>query len=396
LIDTSTIFAAGPPLRVALIGNYPPRRCGIATYTRDVATALRQAGHRVHITAMCDPGSDYDFVRAVDIAVRQESRADHVSAGRAIAEWRPDAVLVEHEFGIFGGPAGIWLLDLLNAAAVPAVIRLHTILARPTPEQAEVIAGLRSRAQRLIAMARRGAAILGEDGSAASPPVEVIPHGVPDRSLVSPSSMRARLGWPERPTLLTFGLISPGKGIEMVIEALPRILGQVPTARYVLLGATHPALVAREGERYREGLAARAEALGVSHALRMENRYVADDALCDALQATDIYVTPYLGEAQITSGTLAYALACGVPTLSTPYWHAQEVLPPEFLVPFGDAVGLADKAAALLSAPELRKTTARTLWNAHREAVWPTHAKRLANVLRAAALEGTPRFIAAE
>jgi glycosyltransferase involved in cell wall biosynthesis len=344
---------------------------------------------------MCDVGSAYDYGGAVDVAVAQESRADHVSAGQAIAAWRPDVVLVEHEFGIFGGPAGLWLLDLLDAAAVPSVVRLHTVLARPTPEQAEAIAGLRRRARRLIVMAHRGAAILGESGSV-EPLVEVIPHGVPDRSLIAPSTMRARLGWPERPTLLTFGLISPGKGIERVIEALPSILERVPTARYVLLGATHPALVAREGERYREGLSARADTLGVSHALHMDNRYVADDALCDALQAADVYVTPYLNEAQITSGTLAYALACGVPTLSTPYWHALEVLPLEFLVPFGDAVALADKAASLLSSPDLRQVTARTLWKAHRHAVWQVHARRLADVLRAAALGDAPRTIAAE
>ena len=345
---------------------------------------------------MCDAGRAYNYRGSVDVAVDQESRADHVSAGRAIAAWRPDVVLVEHEFGIFGGPAGLWLLDLLDAADVPAVVRLHTVLERPNPEQAEAFAGLKSRARWMIVMARRGAAILAESGSPALPPVEVIPHGVPDRSLVAPWAMRARLGWPECPTLLTFGLISPGKGIEMVIEALPSILDQVPTARYVLLGATHPLLVAREGERYREGLAARAQALGVSHALHMDNRYVADEALCDTLQAAELFVTPYLNEAQITSGTLAYALACGVPTLSTPYWHAQEVLPPEFLVPFGDAEALASKAALLLSSAELRQATARTLWRAQRHAVWQVHARRLAKVLRAAAIGEAPQTIAAE
>ena len=373
-----------PPLRVAMVGNHPPRRCGIATYTRDVAAALRGAGHAVHVTAMAEPGRRYDHGGAVDRAVDQGSRADHVAAGRAIAAWGPDVVLAEHEFGIFGGPAGAWLSDLLDAARAPAVVTLHTVLERPTPEQERAMAGLEARAAALVVMAERGRRILAAR-RASGPPVAVIAHGAPDRPLVEPRTLRARLGWPERPTLLTFGLLSPGKGIETVVEALPAVLERVPEARYVLLGATHPHLLAREGEGYRDGLAARARALGVEHALHMVPRYVEDEVLCDALQAADVYVTPYAGEAQITSGTLAYALAMGVPTVSTPYWHAREALPAEQLVPHGDAGALARAACALLTDGARRRSIARETWLRARGTVWSAHARHLGAVLHAVA-----------
>ena len=385
MFDTSPCHAthSKPCLRISIIGNHPPRRCGIATYTRDVAASLRALGHEVHITAMVDPGRIYGFPDGVDRTVAQESRAAHVAAGAAIAAWRPDVVLVEHEFGIYGGPAGCWLLDLLDAADVPVVVQLHTVLDTPDADQARVMAGLRSRAAGLIVMARHGRAIL-EGQASGGPPVDVIAHGVPDRPRVPAHVMRAHLGWPERPTMMTFGLLSPGKGIEMAIDALPAIRDRLPDIRYILLGATHPTLLAREGERYRECLAVRARNLGVADALHMENRYVDDDDLCDLLQAADLYVTPYLNTAQITSGTLAYALACGVPTLSTPYWHAQEVLPHEFLIPSGDAEALSAAVVSLLVDPVRHERVANGLWSAQRDAIWPVQARKLTGSLRRA------------
>ena len=387
-MQTEPRTPAAPPvrggLRIALVGNHPPRRCGIATFTRDVAAALRGCGHRVHLTAMVEPGANHRFDGAVDRAVDQADRGSHAAAGAAIAAWRPDVVLVEHEFGIFGGPAGAWLLDLLDAARAPAVVRLHTVLDAPNAAQAAAMRGLAGRAEAFVVMARHGRDVLHAawpDG----PEVVVLPHGAPDRPRVPARDMRARLGWPERPTMMTFGLLSPGKGIEMVIDALPAIRGRVPDVRYVLVGATHPALAAREGERYRDALVARARAGGVGDALEMENRYVDDDALCDMLQAADLYVTPYASPVQVSSGTLAYALACGVPTLSTPYWHAREALAPEFLVPFGGSAILAEKAAALLEDAPRRERAGEALWRASRGATWPRHAAALTRTLRRAA-----------
>ena len=210
------------PLRIAIVGNHPPRRCGIATYTRDVAAALRAIGHKVHVTAMVDPGGVYDFAGAVDRTVAQKSCASHAAAGAAIAAWRPDVILVEHEFGIYGGPAGGWLLDLLAATGAPVVVRLHTVLEAPNADQARVMAGLRHRAEQLIVMARRGREILDRQAMRQSA-IAVIAHGVPDRPCIPAPLMRARLSWPERLTMMTFGLLSPGKGIEMAIDALPAI-----------------------------------------------------------------------------------------------------------------------------------------------------------------------------
>jgi glycosyltransferase involved in cell wall biosynthesis len=374
----------GAPLRVALVGNHPPRRCGIATYTRDVAAALRGAGHRLHLTAMTDPGASHDYGPAVDRAVAQASRSDHVAAGREIAGWDPDVVLVEHEFGIFGGPAGRWIADLIEAADAPAVVTLHTVLERPTPEQDAAMRAIEARAAALVVMAERGRRML-RARRPSGPPVEVIPHGAPDLPPAAPGAMRARLGWPERPTMLTFGLLSPGKGIETAIDALPAVLERVPGARYVLLGATHPHLVAREGETYREGLLARARALGVGDALHMIPRYVDDAFLRDALRAAEVYVTPYAAEAQITSGTLALALALGVPTVSTPYWHAREALTAAQLFPHGDAAALAAAASALLTDEGRRGAVSRETWLRARGTVWPAHAERLGAVLRDAA-----------
>jgi glycosyltransferase involved in cell wall biosynthesis len=385
----------GSALRIALVGNHPPRRCGIATYTRDVACALRAAGHAVHVTAMTEPRAAHDYGPAVDVVVRHDERPDYAAAGRAIARWTPHVMLVQHEFGIFGGPAGVWLTDLVDLAAVPLVVQLHTILTRPDHHQKIAMDALRRRASGLVVMAELGRSILagaGTDG----PGIEVIPHGTPDRPLADVTEMRQRLGWPARPTLLTFGLLSPGKGIETAIAALPHILDRVPNARYVLLGATHPALLASQGEGYRIGLIAEARRLGVEHALDMQNCYVDDNHLCDALQASDVYVTPYLKREQITSGTLAYALACGVPAVSTPYWHAEEVLAPEFLFPFGDAAALAATAVPLLSRTYLRNSISRRLWDANRSTIWPVNARRLTAVLSAAATGADVSSVAAE
>ena len=391
----SSIIPGIRPLRIALVGNHPPRRCGIATYTRDVAAALRSAGHVVHVSAMSEPGAAHDYGAAVDCVVPRDARAAYAGTGRTIARWQPDAVLVQHEFGIFGGPAGIWLADVLDAAGAPSVLQLHTVLARPDRDQAAAMDALLGRAAGHVVMAHRGRDML-RDTYGTDVPVDVVPHGVPDRPPVAPAFMRRRLGWPDRPTLLTFGLLSPGKGIETAIEALPAILARVPGARYVLLGATHPALLAQAGERYRDGLVARARALGVDHALHMENRYVDDVDLCDALQAADLYVTPYLNAEQITSGTLAYAMACGVPTLSTPYWHAVEALEPEALFPSGDAAALASLAVPLLTRPSLREAASRRLWSANRDAVWSVQRSALTASLRAAIARAAVPAIAAE
>lgn len=382
-------------LRIAVIGNHPPRQCGIASFTRDVIEGLERLDCAVHVTAMCDGTMEDGYPASVENVVDVKSRAEHLWAGEAIERWRPDVVLVEHEYGIFGGPSGAWLLDMLNAIDAPVVTTLHTVLTEPNEDQARVMAKLVERSSKLIVMAKAGAAIL----QVQDVPVEriaVVPHGAPDRAWERPSDARTRLGWRDVPTVMTFGLLSPGKGIEHVIDALPRILEARPDARYVLLGATHPHLLASEGERYRDSLVARAGELGVAHALRMIPRFVSNAELCDALAASDIYVTPYGNPQQITSGTLAYALALGKPVISTPYVHAREALPPEQIVPHGDPAALGERVAAMLEEPERLEGLSRWVWKEARHTVWSAVAGRTLGVLQEASASDRTVLIAAE
>ena len=383
--------------RIAVIGNHPPRQCGIASFTRDVTEGLERLGCSLQITAMCDRGGEDGYPVHVETIVDASSRAEHSWAGEAIERWRPDAVLVEHEYGIFGGPSGLWLLDMLDAIDAPVVTTLHTVLAEPNEEQSHVMARLVERSSKLIVMAKAGRTLLEAQDVPASR-IAVIPHGAPDRAWEHPSAARDRLGWRDVPTLMTFGLLSPGKGIENVVDALPRILESMPSARYVLLGATHPHLLAREGERYRDSLLARAEELGVAHALHMIPRFVSNGELCDALAASDLYVTPYGNPQQITSGTLAYALALGKPILSTPYVHACEVLPPEQIVPHGDSAALGERVAAMLGDPERLNALSRRTWRNARNTVWSAVARRTLDVLNEASdgTDGRTALIAAE
>ena len=378
--------------RIAVIGNHPPRVCGIATFTRDVVGGLTNLGCDVHLTAM-DPVPDRAYPGRVSQIVASSDRDAHALAGRTIEAWSPDAVLIEHEFGIFGGASGAWLLDMLGSITAPIVVTLHTVLDELTPEQALVMDVLSKRADRFIVMAHAGADILAGHGVPRDR-IAVVPHGAPDRQYVDPTIARSRLGWVDVPTVLTFGLLSPGKGIEHAIDALPAILRRVPDARYVLVGATHPHLFEAEGERYREALIARANELSVAHAVVMVPRYVSDGELCDMLAAADVYLTPYGNPAQITSGTLAYALALGKPVVSTPYRHAREVLPASQLFPYANSSALAERVVTMLADPLRREILAMQTWAESRGTTWPAVARRTFDVLRS--VTDTPALIAAE
>ncbi len=343
--------------RIALIGNSPPRLCGIATYTRDVSAAIRSSfpDTAIDLYAMDDPGSAHRYGPEVVASIAQEGLNDYVRAARRINESRADVVLVQHEYGIFGGPAGRHLLRLLDRVEAPVVVILHTVLETPNADQRTVIDALARRASRLIVMAERGREMLMRIHGVSDEKIAVVPHGAPDRGRQSDPALRRQFGFEGHKVLLTFGLLSPNKGIETMIRALPAIVARHPDALYVVLGATHPHLAAREGEAYRESLLALADALSVGNNVRFIDGFHEQQALLDYLQAADIYVTPYLSETQITSGTLSYAVALGKPVVSTPYWHAAELLADEvgILVPFGDSPGFATAILRLLDEPDL-------------------------------------------
>ena len=373
--------------RIALIGNCPPRLCGIATFTADVRAALTAAYPQmaVDVYAMNDIEGRYEYGPEVVCAIAQDCIADYHLAARQINESGADVVLVQHEYGIFGGDAGALLLKLLDRVVAPVVVTLHTVLEQPDPGQRLVIEALARRSARLIVMAEKGREILRRTHGIQPERVAVVPHGVPDRPLRDTAELKAPFGFSGRQVLLTFGLLSPNKGIETMIRAMPTIASAHPDALYVILGATHPHLVAREGETYREQLAALADEIGVTSHVRFVDGFLDQEHLLDYLESADIYVTPYLNAAQITSGTLSYAIGLGKPVVSTPYWHAQEILADGvgLLPEFGDVEGFARAIVGLLDDPAHMEAMRCRAWEIGRGMLWSRLAEAYVDICAA-------------
>jgi glycosyltransferase involved in cell wall biosynthesis len=375
-----------PPLnRVAFVGNYVPRRCGLATFTRDLRTAV--AAHlpaaECPVIAMDDGDGPVDYPPEVWFTCSDADPDSYRRAAELLALANVDVVSLQHEYGIFGGPAGERVLDLVRELRMPVHTTLHTVLARPAPEQRRVMDELLHLSARVAVMTDHGRDLLRTVHGVADDRIDVIPHGIPDTPFVDPEFHKRRLGFAGAHVLLTFGLLSPGKGIEHVIRAMPEIVARHPNAVYVVAGATHPRLVRDEGERYRESLVALAADLGVTDRVAFRDRYLEMDELLTFIGAADVYVTPYLGEEQITSGTLAYAFGCGTAVVSTPYRHAAELLADGrgTLVPFRDPAAIARAVCDLLG-DDIRRQALRTQgWLLGREMIWPRVAARYAESL---------------
>lgn len=370
---------------IALIGNFLPRKCGIATYTTDTYAALKQRfpDLRVDVYAMDDHPGRYDYPDAVTSSIPQHERPAYIEAARRIESSGAQALWVQHEYGIYGGPAGEHLIALLDRLSIPVIATLHTVLEQPNPDERRVMEALLRRASRVIVMAEKGREILRRVHGADDKKIAMIPHGVPDRPFADPEDFKPRFGWQGREVILTFGLLAPSKGIETVIEAMPAIAAAQPDSLYVILGATHPNLVAHEGEAYRERLKALAAELGVAEHVAFIDGFVEQDQLLDYLQAADVYATPYPNPAQITSGTLSYAVAVGKPVVSTPYIHATEILADEHgvLVPFSDSTAFAREISRLLSDKDARLTLAHRAYARGRTMLWPRLAERAMDAL---------------
>ena len=332
---------------IALIGNFLPRKCGLATFTTDVFNAFadRFPDIDVDVYAMDDHPGRYDYPSAVTHSIPQHDRAAYLDAAQRIEKSGAKALWIQHEYGIYGGAAGEFLLPLLDRVSLPVIVTLHTVLEKPSSDERRVMDALLARASRVIVMAERGREILKAVHGIDERKVVMIPHGVPDRALIDPTEMKARFGWSGRKVVMTFGLLAPSKGIETVIAAMPAIVVDHPDALYVVLGATHPNLVEHEGEAYREGLRADAKALGVAENVVFLDGFFEQHELIDYLQAADVYATPYPNPAQITSGTLSYAVGIGAAVVSTPYVHAAEILADDHgvLVPFNDSAAFASR-----------------------------------------------------
>jgi glycosyltransferase involved in cell wall biosynthesis len=365
--------------RIAFIGGYEPRQCGIATFTHDLCEAVHAAGKApCFAVAVNDRAEGYKYPARVCFEVREKDLDSYRKAADFLNFQNMDVLSVQHEFGIYGGAAGSHLLALLKEVRMPVVTTLHTLLQAPSPAQRKVMEELVLRSDRLVVMAEKGADILRKTYGVHEDKIDVIPHGIPDIPFTDSHLSKAQFGLEGRTVLLTFGLLGPGKGIEYMIAALPEIVERHPNVVYLVLGATHPHLLAREGEHYRLGLERQAEELGVKAHVIFYNRFVTLEDLTEFIKATDIYVTPYLNEEQITSGTLAYVFGAGKAVISTPYWHATELLADGrgLLVPFRDSPAITQAVCQLLDDPGQMENTRSEAFHLGRAMIWPSVAQR--------------------
>jgi glycosyltransferase involved in cell wall biosynthesis len=368
------------PTRIAFVGNYLPRQCGIATFTTDLCAALaaEYGNGRLFAIPVNDPESSYQYPEQVRLELEQEDLTSYERAAEFLNFNGNDLVCVQHEYGIYGGIAGRHILTLLRKLKMPVVTTLHTVLQEPDPNQRMVLEEIARLSDRLVVMSEQAALFLREVYAVPNEKIDIIPHGVPDFQFMDPNYYKDRFGAEGKSVLLTFGLLSPNKGIENVIRALPAILARHPNVVYIVSGVTHPHIRRREGERYREELLALAEQLGVLSNLILVNRFVSAEELVEHVGAADIYITPYRQEAQIVSGTLAIALGAGKAIVSTPYWHAKELLADNrgVIVPFENPDAIAEAVLMLLDNDGERHAMRKRAYLHSRETIWPKAARK--------------------
>jgi glycosyltransferase involved in cell wall biosynthesis len=371
------------------VSDYPPRQCGIATFTHDLCEAVAsQAGSAsdVFVLAMNDVPEGYPYPQRVRFEVRQSHQADYRMAAEFLNISQVSVVCLQHEYGIYGGTSGSHVLALLRRLRRPLVTTLHTVLKNPTDEQHVVLQEIGRLADRLVVMSHLAIDVLHDVYEIPPEKLVMIPHGIPDVTFIDPNYYKDQFGVEGRKVLLTFGLLSPGKGIEYTINALPMVVQRHPEVVYVVLGATHPHVKRDSGETYRNGLIRRVAELGLKEHVIFHDRFVELKELCEFIGAADIYVTPYLNEAQITSGTLAYALGAGKATISTPYWYATEMLGDGRgrLVPFRNADAIAAEIVDLLENEPERHAMRKRAYTFCRKMVWQRVAQDYLDLFAAA------------
>jgi glycosyltransferase involved in cell wall biosynthesis len=377
--------------RIAFIGNYLPRQCGIATFTTDLCEAV--TAQYTQTTCIAVPVNDTEAGYAYPDQVRFELMEKDISSYHRAADFlninSVDLVSLQHEYGIFGGKAGSHILALLRELRMPIVTTFHTILQDPDPNQRKVLKEIAALSDRLVVMSKRGTEFLQEIYEIQPEKIDLIPHGIPDVPFVDPSFHKDLFGVEGKTVLLSFGLLSASKGIENVISALPAILARHPDVVYIIVGATHPHVIRNEGETYRLSLQWLAREKGVEAQVIFYNRFVNMEELLEFISVADIYITPYLNEAQITSGTLAYTLGAGKAVISTPYWYAQEMLEEGrgVLVPFGDQAALADQVIQLLDNASERHAMRKRAYVFGREMIWQQVASRYMESFKRARVE---------
>ena len=359
---------------LSLLGSYVPRRCGIGTFTKDLHDGIKSndQARETLVLALDDTPAGYPYPNEVRFQIQANRVRDYTTAADLININQIDLAIIQHEYGIYGGRAGDHVLAFADNLRMPLITTLHTVLAEPSPEQKAVIQKLAQASERLVLMTHMAVRMLVDIYEVPAAKVTMIPHGIPDVPFVDPSFNKDQFGLEGRSVLMTFGLLSPGKGIEVGIRALPAIVKRHPDAVYLILGAIHPHVHKRDGNAYLHSLERLAEKNGVRDHVIFHTRYVSLEELCGYLAATDIYLTPYPHKAQIVSGTLAYAMGAGKAVLSTPYWHAEEMLADGRggLFPFGEVDTLARMACEWLDDPLTRNAVRKRAYMYCRHMVW--------------------------
>ncbi len=366
-------------LSAAFISTYPPRKCGIGTYTSDLVHNLKHLSgmnieqeNHLQIIAMNDITEGYDYPEEVNFVIRDQHKSDYREAAEFLNLSPVDVVNLQHEYGIFGGNDGNHILYLLGKLEKPVVTTLHTVLNEPSEGQKETLKAIVNHSNIVIVLAEKAIEILKRVYKIPDNNIVMIPHGAPDVPFLDTSYYKDNFQAEDRRVLLTFGLLNPNKGIEYAIDALPRVVKDFPDVLYMILGATHPNVKRHFGEKYRISLERRVEELGLQNNVVFHNRFVSLERLIQFLVATDIYITPYLGREQISSGTLAYALTCGKAIISTPYWYAEELLKENrgILVPFQNSQEIADRIMELLSEKSKYDRMRKDAYQFGRKMIW--------------------------
>jgi glycosyltransferase involved in cell wall biosynthesis len=357
------------------MGSFPPRECGIATFTKDVVDSYDQAFRtKSEIIAIDEPGGEVRHYGPEIVArLIEQDRNSYPYIASVINAHPAEMLNIQHEYGLFGGERGEWLIDLLDLVEKPIAITLHTILPEPDAQMLEVTRKLCARVSCVVVLSETGKMLLENVYGIAPEVVRVIHHGVPDVPFRTTDNAKASFGVGQRLVISTFGLINRGKGLEFAIDAMRDVVRRHPEALYLILGETHPVVRRQEGESYRESLQAKIREYGLQNNITLVDKYLDFDELVNYLAATDIYLTPYLNPTQIVSGTLAYAVGCGKAIVSTPYLYAKEVLAHNrgFLCEFRDADSIANHIVALLDDPALRRATERRAYRFGRQMTWP-------------------------
>jgi len=380
--------------KIAFVGDYLPRKCGIATFTSDILEAVATAYPRSQCFAVAvnDIKGGYEYPELVRFEIEEQDLSSYLRAADFLNISNVDVVCLQHEFGIYGGTSGGHILAMLRDLRMPIVTTFHTVLQEPKADQRRVMRELISLSTRVVVMAERGRHMLQEIYQTPPGKIDLIPHGIPDVAFVDPTYFKDQFGVEGKTVLLTFGLLSPNKGIENVINALPAIIAEFPDVVYIVLGATHPNEIRNTGEAYRVSLEILARKNKVEKNVIFYNQFVDLENLTEFIGAADLYITPYLNEAQITSGTLAYTFGAGKAVISTPYWHAAELLAGGrgVLVPFADAPAIAREVLALLHDDVRRNAMRRNAYRIGRDMIWSSVAAQYMRSFEASRLEGTP------